>query len=324
MNVFNIALWTIGDHSTRNILPAIEKNKSLNLVGIYTRNRVTLAEQSQKYKCNGYTTSDDLLEDSKVDLVYICSPNALHYEQAMKCLLNNKHIIVEKTAFMTLREATDIVKLADKKKLIVMEAFMYLFHRQFLELKKLLESKKYGEVISLEAKFGFPHLDVNNIRYSKKLGGGALNDTGAYTISAILNLLGFDSSLVFSSIESDSNYDVDISGLAIFENKSTPVSKKGFCTWAFGASYKNEIKIWCEFGYIIVERAFSKPTEFEARIDVFNNGIKVESYKAMKDNHFINMFDFFVNKLINKEFYKENNKVLAQCGILENIRNKIN
>ena len=134
-------------------------------------------------------------------------------------------------------------------------------------MKQLLEAKKYGEILAIEANFGFPHLDKNNIRYSKELAGGALNDAGAYTISAILNLLGFDSKLMFSSVMSNSSYEVDTSGLAVFKNNNI----KGICIWAIGASYKNEIKIWCEFGYIVVNRAFSKPSEHEAKIEVFNN-----------------------------------------------------
>jgi dTDP-3,4-didehydro-2,6-dideoxy-alpha-D-glucose 3-reductase len=323
MNILNIAVWTIGNHSIRNILPAIEENTFFNLVGIYTRNKKNLDVQSHKYNCKGYLSSNDLLEDKKVDLVYISSPNALHFKQTINCLSNNKHVLVEKSAFISFKESKKIIKIANEKKLIVMEAFMYLFHNQFFELKRILDSKKYGEILSVEAKFGFPHLGEGNIRYSKDLGGGALNDAGAYTISAILNLLGFNSELIFSSLISDTSYEVDTSGIALFKNNNIPTSK-GACFWAFGASYKNEITIWCEHGNIIVERAFSKPPEHEAKIEIFNNSIKVEDYKSRKENHFIAMLDFCAEKIINKDFYEENNKVLIQSSILENIRNSIN
>ena len=55
-----------------------------------------------------------------------------------------------------------------------------------------------------------------------------------------LNLLGFDSKLMFSSVMSNSSYEVDTSGLAVFKNNNI----KGICIWVIGASYKNEIKIW--------------------------------------------------------------------------------
>jgi NDP-hexose-3-ketoreductase len=323
MNTLNIAVWTIGNHSIQNILPAIEENNFFNLVGIFTRNKKNSDIQSQKYNCKGYLTTNDLLEDKTVDLVYISSPNALHFKQTMSCLSNDKNVLVEKSAFISSKESKKIIKIANEKKLIVMEAFMYLFHNQFFELKRLLDSKKYGEILSVEAKFGFPHLSEDNIRYSKDLGGGALNDAGAYTISAILNLLGFNTKLIFSSLKSDSRYEVDTSGLAFFKNNSASTSN-GVCFWAFGASYKNEITIWCEYGNIIVERAFSKPPEHEAKIEVYNNGVKVEEYKSGKDNHFITMLDFCAEKIINKDFYEENNKVLIQSDILENIRNSTN
>lgn len=323
MNTINIAVWTLSNHSIRNILPAIEENNFLNLVGIFTRNKKNLIIQSQKYNCKGYQTSNDLLEDKTVDLVYISSPNALHFKQTMSCLSNDKNVLVEKSAFISSKQSKKIINIANEKKLIVMEAFMYLFHNQFFELKRLLDSNKYGEILSIEAKFGFPHLNEDNIRYSEDLGGGALNDAGAYTISAVLNLLGYNSKLIFSSLKSDSRYEIDTSGFAFFKNNNAPNSN-GVCFWAFGASYKNEITIWCENGIIVVERAFSKPPDHESKIKVFNNGIKVEEYKSGKDNHFITMLDFCAEKISNKDFYLENNKVLIQSDILESIRSSTN
>jgi predicted dehydrogenase len=206
MSIINIAVWSVGNHVIRNILPAIEKSNSVNLVGILTRNQKILVSQSNQYDCLAYDNVDELFTDTKIDAIYIGSPNALHYDHVKKCLLNNKHVIVEKSAVANLKEAQSIHKLAQEFNLLVMEGFMFTFHKQFIELKKLIKSKKYGEVLFFEADFGYPHLKKDDIRYSKRLAGGALNDAGAYTISAVLNLFGKESELIFSSINDDNNY----------------------------------------------------------------------------------------------------------------------
>lgn len=321
MKTINIAVWSIGNHSIRNIMPAIKENNFFNLVGIHSRNKHSLVEQSEKYKCKAYFSSADLLSDIEIDVVYICSPNSLHYEQSKVCLLNKKHIIVEKSAFSSFDEATKIFQIANERELFVFEAFMYLYHPQFIALKKLLNSKKYGEILSLEAKFGFPHLDINDIRYSKSLAGGALNDAGAYTVSAILSLLGVNSRLAYSAMNCAPGYNVDTSGIALFDNNKNGNFQRAVCQWEFGASYKNEITVWCQSGCIVLERAFSKPPEFEADIKIYSNGVKVESFHPMKDNHFILMLNFFKDKISNNDYLDENNKILLQSRVLEQIRN---
>ena len=107
MNTLNIAVWTVGEHARRNILPAINKSESVNLIGMFTRNIDVLTSQSKQYDCHAYNNSDELLADSNAQVVYISSPNAMHYEQVKQCLLSNKHVIVEKSALSSLEETQD-------------------------------------------------------------------------------------------------------------------------------------------------------------------------------------------------------------------------
>jgi dTDP-3,4-didehydro-2,6-dideoxy-alpha-D-glucose 3-reductase len=320
MNTLNIAVWTVGEHARRNILPAINKSKGVDLVGIFTRNKDVLASQSKQYGCHAYKSSDELLLDSNVKVVYISSPNALHYEQVEQCLLNNKHVIVEKSALSSLEETKEIVNLAKSKDLVVMEAFMFLYHRQFSDLKELIKSEKYGKVLFMEASFGFPHLSKDDIRYSKQLAGGALNDAGAYTVCAILNLLGSNSELIFSSVSDDGNHEVDTSGLAIFRNKNI----KAICKWIMGASYKNEIRVWCEYGHIVIDRAFSKSEDYATKIQVFHNGVIVEEFTPGVDNHFINMIEYFRDNILLTPNSEQDYDLMPQSRIMQKIRSNSN
>jgi len=319
MSTLNIAVWTVGEHAIRNILPAISKSKSVNLVGMFTRNIDVLSSQNKQYDCYAYNSSDELLQDSSVAAVYISSPNALHYAQVKQCLLNNKHVIVEKSAFVSLKETQEIIKLAKNKNLLVMEAFMFLYHQQFSDLKKIIASKKYGKVLFMEASFGFPHLGEEDIRYSKELAGGALNDAGAYTICAILDLLSTDAELIFSSISGDDTYKVDTSGLAVFKRNNI----KAICKWAMGGSYKNYIEVWCDRGHISVSRAFSKPENYEAEIQVTHNGKIEDKILSGADNHFVNMLQSFSTMILSKSFDSEYIMLLTQSEILNEIRQNI-
>ena len=319
MNTLNIAVWTVGEHARRNMLPAINKSPCVNLVGIFTRNLKVLSSQSEKYGCRFYSAANDLLKDTDVDIIYIGSPNALHYDQVKQCLLNNKHVIVEKSALASLKETQEIVELAKSKGLMVMEAFMFLYHQQFFDLKKLIDSKKYGKMLFLEASFGFPHLGKEDIRYSKKLAGGALNDAGAYTVRAALDLLDKGIELTFSSLSIKDGYEVDTSGIAIFESGGV----KANCKWVMGGSYKNSINIWCENGHIVVDRAFSKPEDYEAKIEVSHNGRVVENITSGKDNHFVNILQELTVLVQNNQLNEQYRLLLNQAAVVQKIRKKM-
>ncbi len=317
MNILNIAVWTMGKHARCNILPAINKSGCVNLVGVFTRDIDILISQSKQYGCYAYNSSDGLLQDLNVDAVYIGSPNAMHYEHVKQCLLNNKHVIVEKSALSSLEKTQEIIDLAKSKGLMIMEAFMFLYHRQFLNLKELIKSEKYGKMLFMEASFGFPHLDKDDIRYSEELDGGALNDAGAYTIRAILDLLDSNIKLIFSDLNTEDGYNVDTSGIAIFMKDGVRV----VCKWVMGGSYKNEIRVWCETGHIVADRSFSKSSDYIASINVYSDGKEVERLVSGVDNHFIRMMDFFKKKIASNDYNFFHNELLMQSKLLDRVRN---
>ena len=54
---------------------------------------------------NAYGSYEELLQDKDIDIVYIPTPNYLHYEYAKKALLANKHVLLEKPFTLSLVEA---------------------------------------------------------------------------------------------------------------------------------------------------------------------------------------------------------------------------
>ena len=314
----NLAVWSIGSHARKNILPAVIKSKKVNLKGLLTRHTKLGEDLCADYQCVQYPSAEALLQSPDIDIIHICSPNGIHFEQAKACIEHGKHIIVEKRAFSTLEQSYEIANLAKAQKVLVLEAFMYQYHAQFKQLKKLLAVKKYGAIRSIYASFGFPYLPKNSVRHSKKLDGGALGDAGVYPISAILALMGNDVDLVYSTMNFEKDFEVDTSGLAVFKNKG----QKGICQWIFGGSYKNAIEIWCENGHIYVDRAFSKTEQFPTSLSIHHNGEIIETINSGEDNHFTNMYDHCYD-LINEEQYESSiESLILQSEIVEKIRLK--
>lgn len=319
LNMVNIACWSIGEHAQRNILPAILETPELELRGIFTRNINTQKKVIDSYGCINYETEEAMLNDSSVHAIYISSPNGCHFQQIKRCLESGKSVLVEKTAITNLSDAEFIVQLAKEKNLIVMEAFMYLFHAQFQTLKSLIFERVYGKVLRIHCDFGFPHLPKENIRYQLFLEGGALFDAGAYTLSAARALLTGNINVLGSAIFTEEEYEVDTKGFAMLQGESPAVAH---CSWAFGGSYINNISVWCEHAHLIVERAFSKPPTFDSNITVSINGNISKIYTTGKDNHFIRMLSFFAGELKLGRDSTALNELLQQAKLIEDLKLK--
>lgn len=315
--ILNVACWSLGQHAIRNVLPAFKRSSKVNLVGLSTRDQAKAKECAERFSCLVYTSAEQMLTDENVDAVYISSPTGVHAEQVRSSLCHGKHVLVEKTAFSSLAQTRELVNLGKSRNLVVMEAFMYRFHQQFKLLENLVDSGKYGRLKEVSCRFGFPHLDRNNIRYNDKLAGGALNDAGAYTLSSARLLLGDDTDVVWSSVDRASGYEVDTSGAAVLMSGSGVVAN---CSWGFGFSYVNEIRLWCEKAHIVVDRAYSKPDTFDSSVLVFSNGEIVETLNSGCDNHFASLADYFSDVCQFGSYTVEYDELVKQAELMEVVR----
>ncbi len=303
----NIALWGLGAHSIRNTLPALKQCKSIRLIGAYTRNRQVLEEIVDKHQIRTWPSADEMLNDEQVDIVYIASPVGMHYSQIKTAIKKGKHVFCEKALVEGYNKAEELFDLAQRQGVVLAECFMYLYHTQFTALRQFIADGIIGDVHSVYARFGYPHLNQDNVRYDRELGGGALLDAGVYPLSALAHLgshslHGFCGDLFYTE-----EFDVDVRGGCFA--RSGQISFHG--EWGMGRDYCNEIEIWGSNGKLIVERAFSKPPELETKIVSVVNGERTEHLTG-SDNHFINMFEAF-SKL---DEDKEGREMLKEKSLL--------
>ena len=62
----------------------------------------------------GYESLNDLVKDPSVDVVHICTPNHVHFEEAKAALQAGKHVMCEKPLAMDVRQSSALVELAQK------------------------------------------------------------------------------------------------------------------------------------------------------------------------------------------------------------------
>ena len=317
-----LAVWSIGNHAIRNLLPAAAAAADIQLVGILSRNEQVVAEQCARYGCRTWRAPEEMLADHSVDTVMIAGPNSVHFDQGLQVLTAGKHLWCEKTLTPSLGETETLAQLAGDNGLVLAEAFMFAHHPQFAAVRGLLERAEMGKLVSISSRFGFPHLPKTDIRYSKSLAGGALLDAGAYCIAAPLLLLNDDLDGVEGHTSTPPEFEVDTLGFAVLRFHSGVAA---LCDWGFGRGYRNEMDLWFEGAFVRVDRAFSKPPVLDTTVELFlqrNNERRTIAIPGGV-NHFSRMMEHFSEAARKEELRRAlSEQALRQARVLGALRSQ--
>lgn len=181
---------------TRKFVEAALRTHKYQLYSIYSRQIQTAQKFSEGFnvECKKEDDLEAFYADEALDAVYIASPNSLHFEQAKKALLSGKHVIVEKPAFSTVEEMTEIIEIAERRHLFYFEAAKHIHEDSFDVLLKYIQGKTILGATLNFAKYSskMPQLlagDTPNI-FNPKFSTGALADLGVYLLYFAIGLFG--------------------------------------------------------------------------------------------------------------------------------------
>ncbi|HAA86417.1 MAG TPA: gfo/Idh/MocA family oxidoreductase [Kosmotogaceae bacterium] len=211
----------ISNHFVKRVLFPLKRSETVEIYAVASRSE----EKSRSFAAEhgiqkSYGSYDELIEDQEVDAIYIPLPNHLHAEYSVKAARQGKHILCEKPLAMNYEETKMIVDTARNADVLLMEAFMYRFHPQWITARELAVSGELGKIISTICHFAYDNKDPKNIRNIKGYGGGALLDIGVYAVSSSRFLMNAEPKRVFCHIDRDPDSGVDIHTTGILDYES--------------------------------------------------------------------------------------------------------
>ncbi|MFJ6213011.1 Gfo/Idh/MocA family protein [Streptomyces sp. NPDC092296] len=141
-------------------------------------------------------TWQDLADDPDVDVVYVATPHSAHHAAASLCLEAGKAVLCEKAFTLNLAQAQDLVTLARKRELFLMEAMWTYVNPTVRRMLELIADGAIGEVRSVHADFGasVPY-QADHRLHDPAQGGGALLDLGVYPVGFAQLVLGAPASV---------------------------------------------------------------------------------------------------------------------------------
>ena len=90
------------------------------------------------------------IKNETIDLVVISSPTKYHFNMA-KYFLKKNHVLVEKPLSLKLNEVKILEKISKKNKKLLFVDYPFLFSGSINFIKKVIETKKYGNLIEIES-----------------------------------------------------------------------------------------------------------------------------------------------------------------------------
>jgi predicted dehydrogenase len=206
------------DIGVAKVIPGMRRAERCELVAIASRDPARAEDAARRLgipKAHGSYAA--LLEDPDIDALYIPLPNHLHAEWTLRAAEAGKHVLCEKPLAMSSAEAQDMVDGCRRAGVLLMEAFMYRLHPQWVRVREIVASGRIGQLTAIQGFFSYRNVDPENIRNVAAFGGGALMDVGCYPINVSRMLFGEEPSRVESLVRRDPTFGTDVVTSALLE-----------------------------------------------------------------------------------------------------------
>lgn len=314
-----IKIGTIGSNFiVKRFMTTINNIEGMKLEGAYSRNLNKAKSLCKEFAINkAYDDLDAMLKDEDIDVIYIASPNSLHFHQAKLALLAGKSVICEKPFTSTYQEAEELALLARKRGLILFEAIM---NRYLPVMKKVKEElNNIGKITTCLINFSqyssrydkYLKGDVANV-FRSEFSGGALADLGIYNIHLLHFLFGSPKEAAYFGNIND--YSVDMSGAAILKYDSMVASFVA----AKDTYSHNFVLIQGDKGHIYLNDIPQHVKKMEIRKED-----KIEIIDIVGDDHYQYEYSYFRDKYESRDLKAFEGRLedsLAVMKILENLR----
>ncbi|RWN25803.1 Gfo/Idh/MocA family oxidoreductase [Mesorhizobium sp.] len=194
-----------------HLLPAMVEAENGVLSAIASRDLSKARALADRFGApHAFGSYDELLASKEVDGVYIPLPTAQHVGWTAKAIQAGKHVLVEKPLALDARDIPPLIKLRDAKNVLVCEAFMVVYHPQWIKVRELIANGAIGRLRHVQGAFSYYNVDPANMRNQLDLGGGALPDIGVYPTVSTRFSTGKEPLRVQATIERDKTFGTDI------------------------------------------------------------------------------------------------------------------
>jgi len=187
---------------------------------------------------NRYNTIDEMLANEELDIISICLPTYLHADAAIAMLEKGYHVLSEKPMALSSADCARMIAAADKAKGHLMIGQCMRFRPEYIYIKELVESGKYGRVVSayFNRLANPPIWAWQNWFMDPKKSGGCILDLHIHDIDIIRFIFGDPAQISCLSHQLQCQYDSNHTRF-VYEDGKTVVAVGD---WSLSRGFKFE------------------------------------------------------------------------------------
>ena len=154
---------------------AAEKTEEVCVTAVAARSEERAREFAEKYEIHTYYGNyEEMLQKEKLDGVYIGVVTGMHVQLTELCIRYGIPVLCEKALTGSSEEAERIFRLAEEKKIFVMEGVWSLFLPANRKAREWLQEGRIGKLAVSNVEIGFTAPKNKENRYFNKEAGGGI------------------------------------------------------------------------------------------------------------------------------------------------------
>ena len=280
--MIQFAILGCGNIANR-VAKGIEYANNASLYAVTSHDETKAISYKEKYGAKVYYTNyEDLCKDENVDVIYICTPNHLHYEQIQLCFKHHKNVVCEKPMVKDSKQVKELFELARQSNCFLMEAHKTCFTPLNNLIKQRLDSGEFGKILSIQADYSY---DCDGFYAAdgwamNPLYGGSSYDVGVYPAC-------FCNFMANSLIEKVDGYPIrkdgfeaDYGMLSVIKYKNGIIGQAN-SSWMHFTPNKGKAFILCEKGTIEI------PAFWKSNTAIITKGKVVEELVVDMKSDFV-------------------------------------
>ena len=218
--------------ATKALAPAVRSARNANLYAVASRDISRALNLSPSCVYDNY---DELINDPKVEAIYISLPNNVHASIASRALIAGKAVLCEKPLTMNYQESEELVRVSKASNSLLVEAIWFRWHPRLIKACEQIAAGVIGEITQIDAAFTYVNNNKDNYRFDPALGGGALLDLGPYPLHLIASLFGSEARVELVEV----NQDIGPSGVDLVTKGSALIN--GSVKFNFNISFVGQL-----------------------------------------------------------------------------------
>lgn len=192
-----IGLIGLGGIATRAHLPALAAIPAVEVRAAAEVDSYQATRTQQRFGIPKlYDDYRDMLRQERLDAVYVCLPNALHYQAAAAALNRGMHVYCEKPVGLSAQEAETLADRAERTGLVLMPGYHLRFHKHFMRARDLLAARRLGRILQIQASavYSGPYRgwDPKSDWHLNPNSGGPLYDWGSHVLDLLAYITNID------------------------------------------------------------------------------------------------------------------------------------